>query len=607
VADIYSCSKKQREPSLNKRVQNFLYSMMQDQNEMLVKRALHVMIDLFRRKVWRDSRSVNVIASGVFHRSSAVCLIAAQFLLDSDHVVANDSDESEDESDDQAPPGAAANSDGGNHRKMVMNAFKRSQKKGTRNKRKLERAISKAGKPKKFKAGANADLATSSAMMLIHDPQEFTEKLFSELQTKRKAERFETKLILLNLISRLIGANQLSLLNFYPYLERYLRPYQENVTMCLAYIAQACHDQVPPDALAPVIRSLADNFVSDRCSSESMAAGLNTIRNICARVPLAIEDDEESGESALLQELVEFKGHRDKGVAMAGRGLLQLFREINPALLKRKDRGRDANTAGAVLQKPVFGQNKTTFGVDGAEFLDSESGDGIDLADDASDGSEVLPIQGGIAGDIAESENTDCEGGNLDEVVESGKCSDEEMESEGSDGDDDDDGEDEEDGEENSAADEDDDQGDCELGLKAADDDGPAEVVARPRRVDMDRILGNEDFERIDERKAENLVKSTFADPSRRVTESDVQSQSKKQRQTLEERLASVRAGREGRVKFGSKKSRRAKTGGSSNAQKAKAKQVAMVGQKKRRETGRAAGPRFKKRNKAFGQEKKKQ
>eukprot|EP00170_Pyropia_yezoensis_P006201 contig_25236_g6220 len=50
------------------------------------------------------------------------------------------------------------------------------------------------------------------------------------------------------------------------------------------------HERVPPEELHPLIRALADNFVCDRSSVEAIATGLNAIRAVCARAPLAIMD-----------------------------------------------------------------------------------------------------------------------------------------------------------------------------------------------------------------------------------------------------------------------------------------------------------------------------
>ena len=40
----------------------------------------------------------------------------------------------------------------------------------------------------------------------------------------------------------------------------------------------------------------------------------------------------------LLQDLTSYKSYRDKSVMMAARSLIHLFRELNPSMLKRKDR-----------------------------------------------------------------------------------------------------------------------------------------------------------------------------------------------------------------------------------------------------------------------------
>lgn len=42
----------------------------------------------------------------------------------------------------------------------------------------------------------------------------------------------------------------------------------------MQFIAQASHELVPPDVLEPVLRTLVNNFVSERNSSDVMAIGL---------------------------------------------------------------------------------------------------------------------------------------------------------------------------------------------------------------------------------------------------------------------------------------------------------------------------------------------
>lgn len=63
-----------------------------------------------------------------------------------------------------------------------------------------------------------------------------------------------------------------------------------------------------------------------------MAVGLNAIREICDRCPLAMSKD-------LLQDLVQYKTTKNKTVIMAARSLIQLYRNIDSSMLHKKDRG----------------------------------------------------------------------------------------------------------------------------------------------------------------------------------------------------------------------------------------------------------------------------
>ena len=56
----------------------------------------------------------------------------------------------------------------------------------------------------------------------------FAEKLFRQLESCN--ERFEVKMMMINLISRLIGIHDLLLFNFYPFIQRFLQPKQRGKT-----------------------------------------------------------------------------------------------------------------------------------------------------------------------------------------------------------------------------------------------------------------------------------------------------------------------------------------------------------------------------------------
>lgn len=315
VSDIKNVNSKHKNMKLNSTLQNFMYTMLKDNNPIAAKMSLDVMIDLYRRNIWRDAKTVNVITSACFSKVAKILVAALKFFLG--HEKAEDADS---DSDDEKTM-----------KKDTQNLLlgHRVGKKTKKRQRKLDRALGVLDKHKKKKK--TAEVFNFSALHLIHDPQDFAEKLFKQLEGT--TERFEVKLMLMDLISRLIGVHQLFLLNFYPYIQRFLQPHQREVTKLLLYAAQSSHELVPPDVLESVLYTIANNFISDRNSGDVMGVGLNAVREICNRCPLSLSE-------TLLKDLTEYKTHKNKTVMVAARSLIQLFRKVNPELLHRRDKGK---------------------------------------------------------------------------------------------------------------------------------------------------------------------------------------------------------------------------------------------------------------------------
>ena len=96
---------------------------------------------------------------------------------------------------------------------------------------------------------------------------------------------------------------------------------------------------MPSEWLEPLLKHLVTHFVSDKSRAEMVAAGINTVREICARVPLAMSTE-------LLDDLVSYRKDREASVVAASRSLLQLYRDKMPELLAKKNRGRCARGCG---------------------------------------------------------------------------------------------------------------------------------------------------------------------------------------------------------------------------------------------------------------------
>eukprot|EP01105_Mastigella_eilhardi_P024861 TRINITY_DN658_c0_g2_i1.p1 TRINITY_DN658_c0_g2~~TRINITY_DN658_c0_g2_i1.p1 ORF type:complete len:616 (-),score=218.04 TRINITY_DN658_c0_g2_i1:93-1940(-) len=185
---------------------------------------------------------------------------------------------------------------------------------------------------KNFKTEAdNEGRPNWPAIELINDPHGYTKKVFGML--KHNKEAFNIRILIMNFISRLISCHSVILFGFYSYMQRYLKPHQQHIAHLMAITAQACHEMVPPDAMEPVIRTIANEFITERCLPEAIALGLNTVRAICEKCPLAMPGE-------LLRDLTLYRKEHHKAVVSASRSLLQLFRQKHPGLLRTKERGK---------------------------------------------------------------------------------------------------------------------------------------------------------------------------------------------------------------------------------------------------------------------------
>jgi protein SDA1 len=102
-----------------------------------------------------------------------------------------------------------------------------------------------------------------------------------------------------------------------------LTSHQQDVTQILAYLVQACHQNVPPEELLSSVKAIAFNFVTDRCSNEVIAIGINTIREILARVPAILLEE---GMDDFVQDIVLYGKKSHKSVMIAAHGVINLVR-----------------------------------------------------------------------------------------------------------------------------------------------------------------------------------------------------------------------------------------------------------------------------------------
>ncbi|XP_020340331.1 protein SDA1 homolog [Oncorhynchus mykiss] len=368
VHDIKNINSKHKNNKVNTTLQNFMYTMLRDSNPLAAKISLDVMIELYKRNIWNDAKTVNVITTACFSKVTKILVAGMKFFLGKDE---DEKRESDSESEEEGPSARDL---------MVRYSTGR---KTSKNKKKMEKAMKVLKKHKKKK---KVEVFNFSAIHLIHDPQDFSEKLLKQLEDSN--ERFEVKIMMMELISRLVGIHELFLFNYYPFVQRFIQPHQREVTKILLCAAQSSHQLVPPEIIQPVIMTIANNFVTDRNSGEVMCVGINAIKEVAARCPLAITEE-------LLQDLAQYKMHKDKNVMMSARGLIQLFRSLDPKMLHKRDRGRPTElSTEAKIQD--YGEMGAKTYIPGAEVLEVEEkeegeegdGDGWESASSISGGDD---------------------------------------------------------------------------------------------------------------------------------------------------------------------------------------------------------------------------
>lgn len=105
VSDIAASNRKQRAEKLNKAVQSFLHDEVLNEDDTAAKKSLNVLIELYKRNVWTDERTVNLIASGAFHPKARIMMSVLKFLLGQDEqesaAVGDDDDDDDSEGNDE--------------------------------------------------------------------------------------------------------------------------------------------------------------------------------------------------------------------------------------------------------------------------------------------------------------------------------------------------------------------------------------------------------------------------------------------------------------------------------------------------------------------------
>ncbi|KAL7443276.1 hypothetical protein ACHAXH_007075 [Discostella pseudostelligera] len=437
VNDIRNINKNgKRDEKLNRTIQSFFHRIVaasaneaspggeDTPTDYAAKRAVQMTCDLYRRNVWNDERSIHILATAASSPNSSVMSRALRFFLNIEEAMALDQ-----KSTDEAKWAGSETIDLHLHSKKTK-AKQRVVAKQIKNRQKKQHVREGLIEAQREDKGVESSRKLFPAIELLNDPNGLCEIILKRIKSSgSNTYKFEVKMLMLNFVTRVVGNHELILLPLYALLQRYMGGHQRDVTAILAYSVQACHSYVPPEEVYGILKTIAHNFITERCSGEQMAVGINAARAICARVPSVLSDEEvtnpdnsDEGKSksiswdveAFVRDLACYSKHRDRSVSIAGKGWVNFIREVYPSLLQGKHRGLVGSGLHRAGEKPLrYGEVRAASGVEGADLLVAYEASKKAAEDEESSNDDE-------GEDYNEDEWTEVESGDEENVVDEG-------------------------------------------------------------------------------------------------------------------------------------------------------------------------------------------
>lgn len=196
IQDIKLINHDKNNEKLNRRVQAHLFTLINEDSSVVPRKIVEILAELYRRRIWTDARTVNVIGSACTNQSIRVAVAGMNFFLGIETQMEEEEEEEK----------AALETTNVNYHEHSKKTKKRA--------RQVKRQLDRNSKVQREKETEEQDaVPLFPAIQLLHDPQSIAEQVFAKL--KHTGVRFEVKLLMINFVSRLIGCHELILLNFY--------------------------------------------------------------------------------------------------------------------------------------------------------------------------------------------------------------------------------------------------------------------------------------------------------------------------------------------------------------------------------------------------------
>ena len=329
ISNLKNINENHKNSEINKKIQNLCEKLLRDSNQKLARKTLNIMIILYKKKIWNDSRLINCIANAItikdIKMANAICLF---FLSDFDTEEISTS--SEEELDELK-----------NKYKLLGKANNRKTKARKSKLKQLMKSIERRENRKNKNKNINKDFMPID---LIHDPLKFCQELYKKVNSFQTGN-FNYKIVCIRLLGRILGRHKLIMDNYFNLMINFMKSDQKDIESILASLAEACHDLIPPTEIEPIIKKLFDNFINDTFPPNYITIGLKTLMEITERCPYCLND----GEFSVVNDL---RGFKNKSVSNAARAIVNLYKE-------RKENNENFD----------YGNNKIDYGIEGIELL----------------------------------------------------------------------------------------------------------------------------------------------------------------------------------------------------------------------------------------------
>eukprot|EP00746_Dinoflagellata_sp_MGD_P012198 gnl/MRDRNA2_/MRDRNA2_125881_c0_seq1.p1 gnl/MRDRNA2_/MRDRNA2_125881_c0~~gnl/MRDRNA2_/MRDRNA2_125881_c0_seq1.p1 ORF type:complete len:391 (-),score=71.29 gnl/MRDRNA2_/MRDRNA2_125881_c0_seq1:116-1288(-) len=310
--DLAQMNVQERNQTAKREIRNFLIKSTQDDNKNVSSRAIEVLTALNRYGVWIDRPVINVLLQALFTSDLKIAGMVVHVFLGTAGVTNGEA---------QEEPKA----------KRVWN--KRKRRLELKGKKQVGDADDSDDASIAGETGSQAPAANFQAIDLVNDPHGLAQQLMGRINTKNK-DPFAYKVLLLQLVSRLVGRRLLLLQDFYPQFVKWLHPKSIHLPALVPFLAESVHRQVPHTEFKCVIDHIVCDFIRKEASKEAMEIGVIAIHQLVLRSPRCLDAD-------TVEKLCEYKQFKVTGVSSRISQLIKVLREKNRGVLPeafRKER-----------------------------------------------------------------------------------------------------------------------------------------------------------------------------------------------------------------------------------------------------------------------------